>query len=128
VTPYRSQNGHNGDDCTGRPHDDDAERGLAEPSGWRGRGKGRRFANSNALSARNPSNSWTRASSLVVGGCERVAMRVALGAAAFVTVSVPACVEAARPWRGPIVDVETQEPLEGVVVLAYARRSHSPLD
>ena len=70
-----------------------------------------------------------------VGGCERVAMRVALGAAAFVTVSVPACVEAARPWRGPIVDVETQEPLKWVVALAYwsvrpavTRRSHSPMD
>ena len=49
-------------------------------------------------------------------------MLVALGAAAFVTVSVPACVEAAGPWRGPIVDVETQEPLEGVVVLAYWER------
>jgi hypothetical protein len=55
-------------------------------------------------------------------------MLVALGAAAFVTVSVPACVEAAGPWRGPIVDVETQEPLEGVVRPAVTRRSHSPLD
>ena len=52
-------------------------------------------------------------------------MRVALGAAAFVTVSVPACVEAAGPWRGPIVDVETQEPLEGVVVLASWEREAS---
>lgn len=106
---------------------------LSRPGGA-DRGKGRRF-DSNALSARNPSNSWTRASSLVVGGCERVAMRVALGAAAFVTVSVRACVEAARPWRGPIVDVETQEPLEGSwswppgrVRPAVTRRSHSPLD
>ena len=53
-----------------------------------------------------------------VGGCELVAR----GAAAFVTVSVPACVEGRRAGRGQIVDVETQEPLEGVVVLVSWER------
>ena len=44
------------------------------------------------------------------------------GAAAFVTVSVPACVGGRRAGRAQIVDVETPEPLEGVVVLAFWER------
>jgi hypothetical protein len=50
-------------------------------------------------------------------GYDLVAMLIALGIAAFVAVIAPAWVEAAGPWRGRIVDVETREPLEGVVVL-----------
>lgn len=57
-----------------------------------------------------------------LAGRDLVAMLVALGAAAFVSVIAPAWVEAAGPWRGRIVDVETREPLEGVVVLGFWER------
>jgi hypothetical protein len=49
-------------------------------------------------------------------------MLIALRAVAFVAVIAPVWVEAAGPWRGQIVDAETQEPLEGVVVVGFWER------
>jgi hypothetical protein len=50
-------------------------------------------------------------------------MMFMIGAAVSVPASLPGSAEAGGPWRGRVVDAETLEPLDAVVVVGYWRRS-----